>query len=457
MDIATYLAEDKDNVDKTIPPVDGKILTQIVKEFILKNSSVAETEKQVSVMTQDEKLQFAGKRLIRQYGCYSCHNIPGFENEKPIGTDLTEEGNKNVHGLDFGLIDIEKTKQAWFQQKLLDPRIFDHGKIKTADEKLRMPNFHFTPAEAEAITVALMGFVKDRPASSKMTPRDPQHIFVEEGQKIIRQYNCQGCHLIEAEGGAIKNTVVDWLVKYDAKEPIDAKALATSFSPPNLIGEGQKVQTEWLFEFMHQPEPIRPWLHVRMPTYHFRNAQLNGIVKYFSYLDNQDFPFADVFNVHDIAPESLDAGAKLFSKEYFGCAACHIVGNSMPGGSADSWAPNFAISQKRLKPEWILKWLTNPQDFLPGTKMPTYFDPKNFENSGPEDILKGQEQDQIKALRDYLMTLSKTNEPAPAAQPVTPAVTQNQKPVEAAPEQPKPATAPETAKDPKAAEDFWQN
>ncbi len=461
IDIAAYLSEDKEAEIKSVPPVDGKMLTRIVKEFILKNTSVAETDKQIAQMTDDDKLQFAGKRLIRQYGCYSCHNIPGFENEKPIGTDLTEEGSKNAHGFDFGLIDIEKTKQAWFKQKLLDPRIFDHGKIKTADEQLRMPNFHFTPAEADAITAALMGFVKDRPAASKMTARTPERIFIEEGEKIVRQYNCQGCHLIEGEGAAIKNSVVDWLIKYEGKDPNDAKSMATSLSPPNLIGEGQKVQAEWLFEFMHQPETIRPWLHVRMPTYHFKNSQLNGIVKYFSYLDNQDFPFADVFNPHDIDPESLEAGTKLFSKDYFGCAACHIVGSSMPGGSPDSWAPDFAIAKKRLKPEWIIKWLTNPQDLLPGTKMPTYFDPKSFDNAGPEDVLKGDEHAQIKALRDYLMTLSNANAPAvaevPAAAPAVPAA-----PVAAAPaaENPETQKAPEVsnatapAADPN---DPWQN
>ncbi|MBP6344037.1 MAG: c-type cytochrome [Candidatus Omnitrophica bacterium] len=433
MDIATYLSQDKTDNLKPLPPVDGKVLTQIVREFILKTGTVADTEKQISVMTQDDKLQFAGKRLIRQYGCYSCHNIPGYENEKPIGADLTEEGSKDIHRLDFGLVHIDHTKQAWFKQKLMDPRIFDHGKIKTADDKLRMPNFYFSDAEADAITVALMGFVKDRPAASKMSPRTPERLFIEEGEKIIRQYNCQGCHIIDGEGATIKDTVVDWLVKFQDKDLNDAKALSVSFSPPNLIGQGQKVQTAWLFEFLHHPTTIRPWLSVRMPTYNFHTSELNGLVKYFSYLDNQQFPFDDIFNVHGMDPESVAAGEKLFSKDYFGCAACHIVGGTMPGGSPDSWAPDFAIAKTRLKPEWIVKWLTDPQALLPGSKMPTYFDPKSFDNAGPEDVLKGDERAQIRALRDYLMTISNES----AANGAHPAVTAP------APAAPAPAIAPE--------------
>jgi hypothetical protein len=52
-----------------------------------------------------------------------------------------------------------------------------------------------------------------------------------------------------------------------------------------------------------------------------------------------------------------------------------------------------------------MEWLKNPQDLLPGTKMPTYFDPNSFDVSGPEDILGGNELEQIRVLRNYLMTL----------------------------------------------------
>jgi len=37
--------------------------------------------------------------------------------------------------------------------------------------------------------------------------------------------------------------------------------------------------------------------------------------------------------------------------------------------------------------------------------MPTYFDPEDFENSGPPNILGGDEKKQIKALKEYLLTI----------------------------------------------------
>src|SRR5206468_10050979 len=83
-----------------------------------------------------------GQRVISRYGCFSCHDIKGFEKAQSIGTDLSEEGSKLVTRLDFAFItDIPHTsKLAWFRTKLHDPRIFDRGRVLRPEEKLRMPN-----------------------------------------------------------------------------------------------------------------------------------------------------------------------------------------------------------------------------------------------------------------------------------------------------------------------------
>jgi cytochrome c2 len=428
-DITEFLYADENQKfnNKSTPEIDPVILDQIALDFLKKVEHEKSAQSKISQMTTDEKLLLAGEKLIGHYGCYACHDIKGFENAKPIGADLTEVGNKPVNKFDFGFIHIEHSKEAWFKQKLLDPRIYDQDKIKEPNDKLIMPNFRFSQEEASAITTALLGFVKNNTVTNKIKPRTPENLMIEEGQKIVRQFNCQGCHIMENEGGAIKESVKNWLVQYDGREEAEAQAIVASFSPPNLIGQGQKTQTDWLFEFLHKPTPIRPWLKTRMPTYGFNAAHLNALVKYFNALDHEPFPYTDEENL-SLSDEEFTAAEKLFSNEYFGCAQCHIVGDKMPSGSADSWAPNFALTKSRLKPGWVSKWLKNPQDLLPGTKMPTYFDPNSFSESGPPDILNGDEYEQIRVLRNYLTTLAdhtpvqtpalKTavkEEPAPAA------------------------------------------
>jgi len=405
-DIASYLINDTNEefITKELPPVDENQLNEIVKEFLVKMTTVAQADVKIAQMNLDEKMEFAGQKLIRHYGCFGCHEIKGFENDKPIGTELTEWGSKTADKLDFGFVHAGHTNSDFAEMKLKDPRIFDKDRLREPTEKLRMPNFHFTDEEIEAIVTVLLGLTKDHPPSSKMVSRTPKNLFIEDGQRIVREFNCQGCHIMEGEGGSIKPTVIRWLMDYDNQAQNQAEAVAVSFSPPNLIGEGKKVQAEWLFEFLHKPELIRPWLKARMPTFHFDAPDINSLVKYFNFLDDEEFPFAEPIAT-EFKPDELAAGAKLFSDNYFGCAKCHIVGSQMPGGSPDSWAPNFALAKKRLKPKWLAEWIKNPQALMPGTKMPTFFDPKNFDTSGPDDILNGDEQEQIRVLRDFLMTL----------------------------------------------------
>jgi cytochrome c2 len=47
------------------------------------------------------QLEFVGRRTISKYGCFGCHDIPGFEDAKPIGTALADWGRKETSKLAF--------------------------------------------------------------------------------------------------------------------------------------------------------------------------------------------------------------------------------------------------------------------------------------------------------------------------------------------------------------------
>jgi hypothetical protein len=89
-------------------------------------------------------------------------------------------------------------------------------------------------------------------------------LAAEKGWRVIRNQNCRGCHQIDGEGGDFLRLVED-------------KALG----PPILNGEGDRVQSDWLFAFLKGPTPIRPWLSVRMPTFGFPDSTASNLVRAF--------------------------------------------------------------------------------------------------------------------------------------------------------------------------------
>ena len=90
----------------------------------------------------------------------------------------------------------------------------------------------------------------------------------------------------------------------------------------------------------------------------------------------------------------------LFKSKNVNCASCHVRGDITPEGEPADWAPDLALSKIRLKPEWIVDWLLDPQLIQPGTKMPKFFREGEF-----QDIFPGTPEEQAVALKDLLMNL----------------------------------------------------
>jgi mono/diheme cytochrome c family protein len=246
-----------------------------------------------------------------------------------------------------------------------------------------MPQFDLADEDIEALIIFLSGR-NDHvvPARYRYKPSDPEQQARVDGQRLIAQYNCRGCHEIEAEGGFIRT--------YYEETP--------SYAPPVLNGEGAKVQSDWLFSFLKQPTPIRPWLSLRMPTFNFSDEEASTLVRYFAATSNLKKPFVHV-DLAEIPREHIDAAKMLVSKEYFDCFSCHVQGDSTPEGPPEGWAPDFTKAKTRLNPDWIVQWLHDPQKVQPGTKMPSFYP------GGPEDVLEGSDERQIEALRDFLMVI----------------------------------------------------
>ncbi len=374
---------------------------------------VAQAKSNLEALSDRERDLYLGERMIGRQGCFGCHLIQGFESAQLIGTELTLEGSKDVDKLDFALnpTDIDHTNYDWFFTKIKHPRIFDEGKVKLFDEKLRMPNFGLSDDDAHAITTALLSYSRSFVGSEARKHLSPHDVEIEKGRRIVYERNCRGCHVIEGKGGAIR----DVLAKAYVAEGV-GEAEAVGFAPPILNGQGSKVQPDWFFRFLKEIDPIRPWLSVRMPTFDFDDQNAIDVVTYFSRLEDQPFPYR-TFVEKRLGSGDIRGATQLFSPDIFNCWTCHQKGDINPKGDPASWAPDLTLARERLKPEWIRSWLWDPQKILPGTKMPTFFGdemaylPEDMaqylklpEGTKPEDgILLVPTDTVIEALTDYMI------------------------------------------------------
>jgi len=378
----------------------------------------------------DPKLKDEGKKWIRHYGCAGCHEIAGFEDEGRIGTELTAEGSKPIERLDFALFtdsaqrggkepitnpeDLARlpegpSKGPWydhkgfFEHKLAEPEIYDKDKIKTETEALRMPNVHLNKEQIRAITTFLLGSQESGlPQNYQYKPQDARH-DIQEGWWIVRKYNCMGCHQFIPG----QDTNLMKMVRYqDAQEQL----------PPKLLTEGARVDPEWLRRFLTNPSltngdnnrnGVRPYLQVRMPTFSFSDNELRKLVRFFQALSQQAMPYIPE-QIPTLTAKENDMARSLFSSTAAPCLKCHATGD--PQHDKTATAPNFLLAKERLKPDWVERWVVDPQAISPGTSMPSGLFKRENEHwvfSGPTPpSFQGYDKDHNKLLVDYIFQLT---------------------------------------------------
>ena len=360
----------------------------------------------------DPNLREEGLSLVKNFGCAGCHEISGLENEGKIGTDLTKEGSKPIERLDFGLLHSQAKHDGWynhkgfFERKLENPDIFDKGKLKEPLERLKMPNFDLRPEEITQLTTFLLGSVDSKfPETAFYLPSD-QRSEIQKGWWLVRKYNCVACHQFTPGQEA---TVMEELPLY--QDPDWREQL-----PPSLVGEGARVDPNWLARFLKNPalednnlnrNGVRSYLQARMPTFDLSDEEIHQLVRFFAALSKQSIPYTAPV-LQPLSSRELTLARELFTHTAAPCLRCHATGD--PVTDRDATAPNFLLIPERLKPDWTERWIVHPEIIRPGTNMPSGL----FRQEGQRWVfaladvpsLRGYDQDHAKLMVRYMFQYS---------------------------------------------------
>ena len=334
-----------------------------------------------------------GEALVRTYGCFGCHEISGFENESKVGADLGEFGAKLADELDFGdTVDVEHSWTGWTVGKVTNPRRYQTRRIVS-----RMPVFQINEEEARALAVLLKSFQPEKYPLSYIHKRSEKLDDIDAGRRLVKKYNCTGCHEIEGAGGDYRDVII-------AHEGVN-ETTAKQFAPPPLKAQGARVYPDWLFAFLKEPSDIRYGLKVRMPTFQLSDDEATALVKYFSALDDEPFPY-ETLEVPTPTRAELRVGKQIFDD--LQCVSCHPAqGERIPEGSDKAGRPDLSLAKQRLKPDWLIDWMKDPQSFQPGTAMPQAWPLVGGQHMPIDGYAGNDAEKQIQLVRDYLISLGR--------------------------------------------------
>ena len=183
---------------------------------------------------------------------------------------------------------------------------------------------------------------------------------------------------------------------------------AWGWVPPPLVHEGRLVRPDWLYDYLLNPEPIRPSVVLRMPKYNLSADEATKLVNYFAAAADVDFPYTQGVSgqadsrFDPVLTQRRDRAMRIVIDQTTYCAKCHLVGDFDPGGQTQTiLAPNLDRVGRRIRPEYLRRWLADPKSVLPYTGMPVNFPPE-----GPpmgQDLFPGSSLEQLDVVVDLLL------------------------------------------------------
>ena len=426
---------------------------------------VAEPPAPQFVYQPDAKQQaiVQGRKVLDRFNCAGCHILSGERWDLEFSPGAFEAPTASR---DYPFVNPHATPEELAASKKQQPlrrtlRATIHG-MPTLDDSRASPMV--LDEEGDPIDLSSVNAAADeeRTADDEEALPDPktwQHVFdlwrpaVIEGNVFrvgVQPLTVPADRIRErfpAWGGDLTLRLLPRVTELERLANPSAKGSeAWAWLPPPLIGEGTKVQSQWLHDFLLDPYPIRPAVFLRMPKFNMSSAEATQLANFFAARDDAEYPYEFDGRTRSnhlqeaerrmmqartkvgVSAQSeagrLDQAMQIVTNANY-CVKCHLVGDFAPAGADRAKAPNLADVQRRLRPDYLRDWIANPKSILPYTSMPVNipYDPDHANLGGIDPkIYPGTSIDQVDALVDLLMNYDRyTRQRSPIAPLVKPA------------------------------------
>jgi mono/diheme cytochrome c family protein len=286
-----------------------------------------------------------GRGLFASIGCASCHQL--------------REGDKLV--------------EARPASKPLTGLKGDAGCL-AAQPAQGLPHYDLSPRQRTALAAAI------QPATLAKAPTDKEAIH-----RTLLAFNCYSCHVRDGVGGVEEGR--DAAFATTQKEMGDEGRI-----PPLLTGVGGKLTQTWLKHILADGAKDRPYMLTKMPM--FGEANVGHLTKPLEVVDVVEPVPLPHFDVSEKRVKAT--GRFIVGSQAFNCGACHQFKEYQAAGIQ---ALDMTLMTRRLRRDWFHRYVVNPQQFRPGTRMPAAWPDGK---SQLESIYDGDTLKQIESIWVYL-------------------------------------------------------
>jgi mono/diheme cytochrome c family protein len=176
---------------------------------------------------------------------------------------------------------------------------------------------------------------------------------LNQGRRLLSTMGCVHCHLITQPDGNVFKPADD---------------------PPPLVHIAEKTSREWIYKWIKNPQDYAA--SATMPNFQFSDQDAADIS---AFLIAQSTPSSGAKTATPAPAPSTDAAeaTSLYGGSF--CASCHAVQNAAGNLVGGNLGPELTRIGSKVNPDWLRRWLDDPREYEPGTRMPHYrFDSKQI-------------------------------------------------------------------------------